>query len=98
MKNKSPIINYKKGDIIYITDIVDENNQYIEHESFICADKDKYIETWYLGMIINNSNIIDVSLKPRSIYTIDDKSTINIIGNIDAQIIDLFNKINKENI
>ena len=92
--NLDSITNFEKGYIIYTTNVVDKK-EIIDYESFISVGNDKYIETWYFAMIINENYIIDAYLKPRKIYKNKD-TKINKIGKIDNEIIDLFEKMNKE--
>ena len=92
MKNK--ITNFKKGDIIYATNIT-SNDELIDYESFICAGNNKFIESWYLGMIVNKNYIIDADLTERNIYKTE-KTNIQKIGEISSEIINLFTKMNEE--
>lgn len=88
------INKFKKGDIIYATNINDKKDL-IEYESFVCTGYNNYIELWYLGMIVNKNYIIDANLNPRKIYK-SDNSIIKKIGSMDPKIVNLFNKMNKE--
>ena len=88
------INKFKKGDIIYATNINDKKDL-IEYESFVCTGYNNYIELWYFGMIVNKNYIIDANLIPRKIYK-SDNSIIKKIGSMDPKIVNLFNKMNKE--
>ena len=88
------LAEFEKGSIIYVTNILD-NKELIDYESFISVGDNKYIETWYFGMIINKNYIIDAHLKPRKIYKTKD-TKITKMGEIDSNIIDIFDKMNND--